>query len=299
MTIDQRVAVIGAGPAGIAAAVQLKRFGLEPLLFEKQETGGLLRNANWVENYPGFPNGISGPDLAAKMKTHLEVLDIPVLRQEVVQLDFDVSTDTFKLVTGEEEYSAGFVVVASGTRPYRLRQAEDLSSHERQKIFYEVHPIAGCRNKHIVIVGAGDAAFDYALNLADTATNRITIIYRGTEIKGLPLLHARSLEKDNITLLEQSEILSIGQGAADALRLKIQRLGGRIRVDCDYVLAAVGREAEKEYFSSLLLDIEEELVMREMLLPVGDVKNGLLRQASIAAGNGVEAAMRVYRAIKE
>jgi thioredoxin reductase len=295
----KRVAVIGAGPGGIAAAVQLKRFGLEPLLFEKHEAGGLLRNANWVENYPGFPNGVSGIDLAAKMKTHLEVLDIPVLNREVVQLDYDEGTGSFTLVAGDKGYSADFVVMASGTRPCRLRQTEGLPGYMGRKIFYEVLPIGGCENKHIVIVGAGDAAFDYALNLVETPSNRITIIYRGSEIKALPLLHARSLEKDNITLLEQSEIVSIGQGAADTLQLEVQQPAGRSRVDCDYVLAAVGREAEKGYFTPWLQDIEEELVMRELLLPVGDVKNGLLRQASIAVGNGVEAAMRVYRAIKE
>ena len=293
------VAVIGAGPAGIAAAVQLKRSGLQPLLFEKNVAGGLLRNAHWVENYPGFPNGISGPALAAHMSKHLDVLNIPILTEEVVQLDFDKNKTMFKILTGAKEYVASRVVVASGTRPCRLRQTEGLAGHLERKVFYEVDAIRDAGNKHVVIVGAGDAAFDYALNLASTGSNRVTIIYRGVEIKALPLLCARVQEKTNIALLEQTEIVAIGQGDEDNLRLEIQTAGRQTVIPCDYVLAAVGREAEKYYYSRCLMDLEVELIARDLLLPVGDVTNGLFRQASIAVGNGVEAAMRVCRRIKE
>lgn len=299
MTTPAYVAVIGAGPAGIATAVQLKRSGFESLLFEKRAAGGLLRNAHWVENYPGFPNGISGPALAAHMNTHLDVLNIPILSEEVVQLDFDENKTIFKILTGANEYVASRVVVASGTSPCRLRQAEGLAGHLERKVFYEVDAIRDAENKHVVIVGAGDAAFDYALNLASTASNRITIIYRGVEIKALPLLRAKVQKTSNITLLDQSEIVTIGEGEEDKLRLEVQISGRQTVIACDYVLAAVGREAEKYYYSHRLMDLEEELIARDLLLPVGDVTNGLFRQASIAVGNGVEAAMRVCRSIKE
>ena len=191
------------------------------------------------------------------------------------------------------------MVAASGTRPCVLSQAGSLSGDLRQKIFYEVAPIRECSDKHIVIVGAGDAAFDYALNLAQAPTNRITIIYRGHEIKALPLLHARCLKKDNIQLLERHEIVSIRKGEMQTFSLTVERPGGTTLIECDYILAAVGREGETSFFSPRLLDIEEALLVRGLLQLVGDVKNGLFRQASIAVGNGIEAAMRVCRAMKE
>lgn len=293
------VAVIGAGPGGIAAAVQLKRFGLQPVVFEKHEVGGLLRNANWVENYPGFPDGISGPDLVERLNRHLSNVRIPLLNEEVLQLDFNQMEDLFEVVTAEHRYRAGVVVAASGTRPRVLTQALELPPDVREKVLYEVYPIRGCAGKHIIIVGAGDAALDYALNLARVPSNRVTVIYRGAEIKALPLLRSRCLQTDTIEMLERHEVETIDAVERGGLALAVRTPAGVTRMQCDYLLAAVGREAETGYFSRRLLDMEAGLVDGERLFLVGDVGNGLFRQASIAAGNGIEAAMRVCRGIKE
>ncbi len=296
---QSQIAVIGAGPGGIAAAIQLKRFGLSPLVFEKGEIGGLLRNAHWVENYPGFPCGISGPDLAGLMKLHLESLEIPVLYEDVLQVDYRPKESIFDIITNVAEYDVHYLVLACGTRPKKLKQAEGLPLALREKIFYEVHPILHYSNKHIVVVGAGDAAFDYALNLAQSGDNHIDVVFRGDEVKALPLLHSRCLARENIHLLKRHRILSIGEGAAGDLSLSLDGPGATVCIECDILLAAIGREVEKEMASPRLLDLEEELMMRGLLYLAGDVKNDLYRQASIAVGNGIEAAMRLCRDIKE
>jgi len=128
---DAEVAIIGAGPAGIAAAVQLKRYGIEPLVFEKGRIGGLLWNANLVENYPGFPEGISGPELVGKLEAQLRKASIDVIYEEVVRLE-----EGFGLKTEGGSYTADIVVVASGTEPRRFPGR--ISEEVEGRVFYEV-----------------------------------------------------------------------------------------------------------------------------------------------------------------
>ena len=154
-----RVAVIGCGPAGIAAAVQLVREGHPPLVFEGKRPGGLLRNANLVENYPGCPGGISGPELVERMLAQLEEHSVEVRREEVLELVCDEKS--FSLRTGSGVYAALRVVLAPGTRPRVLTVPDDC----RGRVFSEVAEMGDVSGKRVAIIGAGDAAFDYALNL--------------------------------------------------------------------------------------------------------------------------------------
>ena len=139
------VIIIGAGPAGIAAAIQLRRYGLTPVLLEKDHIGGLLVNANLVENYPGFPQGISGVELVKLFQSQLELTGVTVSFEEVLHLDYD---ESFIIRTSQRELRSRIAVVASGTWP---RQAE-FPPEAADRIFYEVSPIAGVEHKKIVII---------------------------------------------------------------------------------------------------------------------------------------------------
>jgi len=296
---QSQIAVIGAGPGGIAAAVQLKRFGFNPLVFERGDIGGLLRNAHWVENYPGFPRGISGPDLVAHMKAHLEFLDIPVIHEDVLQVDFLPKQRLFNLITDRLEYCSHYLVLASGTRPKTLELGEELPDRLREKIFYDVYPLLNMKNGRFVIIGSGDAACDYALNLARYPENQVSLAIRSDDVKALPLLRSRCLSTDNIHFLRGHRLLSIAEGKAGDVSLTFDSPAGEVILDCDTLLVAIGREAEKEMVCPRLSDLEEELLMSGALYYVGDVKNGLFRQAAIAVGNGIEAAMRLCQRLKE
>ena len=279
------VAIIGAGVAGISCAVQLKRQGIEPLVFEKSEVGGLIRNASLVENYPGFPQGLSGRELAANFGAHLEAVNITPVCEEVINVfplrhselvsesvSLQAKNDLFKIQTQNSEYLAKFLVVASGTVPKKINI---------EPVFYEISELykENLTGKTVAIIGSGDAAFDYALNLADNSpAKEIFILNRSSKTKCLDILKERVLANTRINYIENEEPSSFSE---ETLLCK-----SGLKLEADYLLAAIGREANTAFF-------DESVKEAENLFYVGDVKNGDLRQTAIAAGDGIKAAMEI------
>ncbi|MFO8010349.1 MAG: NAD(P)/FAD-dependent oxidoreductase [Dehalococcoidia bacterium] len=285
------ITIIGAGPAGIATAIQLTRWGLEPLLLEKDRAGGLLVNANLVENYPGFPEGVSGAALASLFISQLERVGGTIRFEQVTELDY---RQNFLIKTADREFESRIVVVASGTKPRTYREIA-IPKDAAHKVFYEVHPIAEVKGKRIVIIGAGDAAFDYALNLA--RENRVTILNRGTRRKCIPLLRERAGRTEAITYLEKSPPSSI-TNSGDHVLVSGQNAGGYWELEADYVILAIGREPWLDFISGEVEESASGLEGEGRLHFVGDVKNDIYRQASIAVGDGVHAAMKICRMLE-
>jgi thioredoxin reductase (NADPH) len=283
------VAIIGAGPAGIAAAIQLKRFNIEPIVFEQDEIGGLLRNARLVENYPGFPGGIAGRELVNLMKQHLGRNEIEVRYERVVTLDY--RDDRFLLRTVGGEAKCSVVVVASGTEPKKIPSLA-IPDDIMDRVFYEIHAMGGVRYKKIAVIGAGDAAFDYALSLA--RQNEVTIIARGRIARCNPRLWERAADSLHISHLRSVEVQKVigraGRLLVSCLHLDRSEVS---TVAVDYLVIAVGREPATHFFTTGLAEQSAYLALRHKLYMAGDVKNGLYRQASISVGNGVEAAMHI------
>lgn len=287
------VVIIGAGPAGISAAIQLKRYGMEPVLMEKEEVGGLLRNANLVENYPGFPKGISGPELAQIFKKQLENLQIKVHSEKVLKLDYE--KETFFIKTDQRTINCQIVIIASGTESLKLTE-HDMPSETESHIFYEVYPLLQVANKKIAIIGAGDAAFDYALNISKK--NDVVIINRGREVKCLPLLRERVMETKNISYLEDTHVRRI-KYHDDRLILTCRNTMKEWETDVSYLIVAIGREPCLDFFSENLKKNLGKLQKSKMLYMIGDVKNDIYRQTAIAAGDGIKSAMEIYKKLKE
>lgn len=282
------VTIIGAGPAGMAAALQLKRYDLDPLLLEAHQVGGLLLNANLVENYPGFPKGIPGPELVELFKAQLNASGVRVHFEEVYRLSF---LDGFFLVeTSKRTFLSRLAIVASGTKPIE----EEICPSARPMVFYEVYPLLGTKGKKIVIVGAGDAAFDYALNLA--RANTVVILNRGRQIKALPVLQSRAQESPQITYCENTKLIEIIP-SYEGLQLTCASGAERFTLPADYLLFAIGRRPALDFLAESLP--VEELRDRGRLYFVGDVKNDLYRQTAIAVGDGVLAAMQAHQILKE
>ena len=214
-TVD--VIVIGAGPAGIAVSIQLKRYGIEPLVFERNEIGGLLRNANNVENYPGFFGGITGTELVDRFKGHLEKTGISISYEKVLDLNFRDSM--FYAATDKRTVISRIVVIASGTKP-KSNFFVPGSDTIKNRIYHEVYPVRSVKNSTIVIVGAGDAAFDYALNLSNH--NKVIILNRGKKTQCLPLLIERCNERENITCYKNTVVG------------KIQEIDDRVQITCNH-----------------------------------------------------------------
>jgi len=288
--------IVGAGPGGITAAIQLARCGIDFIMIEKGEIGGLLLNANLVENFPGFPEGMSGRELVNSFRKHLERLSVDVLNDEVTFTDY--MEGQFLIDTSlNGAILANNLVIASGTRP-REGNWTGLSEDTKKMIFYEVLPLLNIKNKRIAVIGAGDAAFDYALHLG--AANQVYILNRSKKTKCLPLLEVRAGEMKSIHYMPSTWVTGIGM-AGDGLELSLESPGevrnGTLHVH--YLLAAIGRDPTIDFLSPHLLRSYEGKIKIPGLYFCGDVIRGMTRQATISIGDGMHSAMDIYLRYRE
>ena len=279
MTGD-RIAIIGLGPGGISCAIQLHRYGLRPRIFEPSDTPGLLKNANLVENYPGFPEGITGSELYARFMKQLEQYSPDIVRSRVNKVVREEAQ--FILDAGEDVGRYKFVVLSTGTRPQEL----DLD-HPREKTFYEVADVPRDL-KNILILGGGDAAFDYALNLKDQE-KEIWIVCRGERPKCLGLLEKRCQDAGIETIIGTG-VTSITE---DQGRISATLENG-LQIEADCLLCALGRAPKLDPVDKDIRETLDNGGNVEGLFLVGDVKNGLRRQVGIAVGDGLKAAMEIW-----
>jgi len=287
------IAIIGAGPAGIASAIYLKRAGLSPVVFERDEPGGLLLNANLVENYPGFPKGISGLDLVSRMIEQLNSNNIKIEKETVKSVDH--IKNGFEIVTDSQNYFSRNVILATGTRPKKI-ELRGINRITRKRVFYEIVklPIEEEKRKRILIIGGGDAAFDYAINLRNRG-HRAIIVSR-SEMTCLPLLKRRA-RKAGIQILSEVE-LNLVKEEKNEIILIGRRKQRRIEIKGDYLLIACGREPNLTILSSRLKKnlfgkFNPPRTNVPGLYMIGDVIRGKHRQTGVAVGDGVLAAMLI------
>lgn len=287
------VIIIGAGPSGISCAIQLARYGVKFLIFEKKKIGGLLLNANLVENYPGFSEGIRGIELVDRLRRHLKKWKIKVRFEEVKECDF--KGNIFVIKTDKKKYFSQFLVVATGTSPKKIKN-KGITSLPKERVFYEVYHLFHVKNKKIAIIGAGDAAFDYALNLC--RNNEVFILNRSNVIKALPLLVERIRKKSSVRYLENIK-LKESQFKKDKVILIYEKNGEILTQRFDFLLIAIGREPNIKFLSDEIIKREKDLKRRELLYFIGDVKRGVYRQVAICCGDGILCAMKIYRRLKD
>ena len=292
------VAIIGAGPAGVAAAVYLKRAGISPLLIERGRVGGLLVNANLVENYPGLPDGISGKTFVGLLEKHLRKWGIRITKAEVMSVTRQ--GDIFRIESNNGEYLSRFLIIATGTRPKNIELA-GMDALLGKSVFNEVAELpADVAGRRIIVIGGGDAAFDYAMNLAGRG-GEVDVIFKSEKPKCLRLLLNRTKEEKRIRLFPAT----IPQSIRDD--------GGRVTLNCrkgsrevayhgDYVLIACGREPNNDILPAQLREPPSESSEKagtQNLFLVGDVRRGLYRQAGIAVGDGIAAAMTIIERLQK
>jgi thioredoxin reductase (NADPH) len=285
---SDEVAIIGAGPAGIATAIQLRRYGLQVTVFEKNRIGGLLRSANLVENYPGFPQGISGPNLVRLFEEQLRNSAAEILFEEVVSLCFE--DERFVVTTNERTLYPEIVVIASGTRPIELSDLE-LPPQFREAVCYDISSILCEKGKRIVIVGAGDAAFDYALNLG--ASNEVIIVNRGEAVSCIPLLWQRACDTAAISYFDNTRVLRIACLHSNQICIECMRQGELMTLQAHHLVSAIGREPQLSFLPEGGRASLDRLAQEGLISFVGDVRNGSFRQTAIAVGDGIMAAMKI------
>ena len=291
---QEQVTIIGAGPSGLATALQLKRYGIEPFVIEKERIGGLLHNANLVENYPGFPGGIPGPQLVDLFTRQVLSHDLRLLLAHLEKLEY--RNGQFEFTLAGQTYHSSLAVIASGTKPRLLRDLH-IPDEIQESVYYEVYPLLGVKEKQITIVGAGDAAFDYGLNLAQH--NDITILNRGYRISCLPLLWERARVNSRIDYHQQTRITRLSAGSGGKIAIECDSPQGSKSFTSEYLIVAIGREPNLDFISGQFAEKAIQLENSGKLYYVGDVVNGLYRQTAIAVGDGIFAAMKIYKYLKE
>lgn len=283
--------IIGAGPAGASAAIQLRRSRVRFILLEKGMIGGLTRTANLIENFPilePVPGGVFGTLLSDQLRS----FHIPIRRSEVMRVRCE--GDKFLVETQDSAFTSRALIVASGTKPRKAR-IPGISALGEGRVFYESYRVPDDGGPaRIIVLGGGDAAFDYALCLARKG-HRVAIVMRSGNPACLPLLAERARAINCIEIVSGVRGLELVQGKRQfALRGKSRE--GAISLRGDYLLPAFGRDPVLEFLPHKLRCPRAESPRNDRcpgLFFAGDVRHGLFRQAAIAAGDGILAAMMV------
>ena len=289
------VIVVGGGPAGLTAAIQLIRNGIDTKLIS-DEIGGKIRNANFIENLVGFPSGISGEDFIKKLHQQYTNFKIPMIK--AIVLEIKQFRERFIVKTSKDSFVCNHVIVGTGSIPIKMNIENEEEAHKKKQLYYENYLARKhVNNKSILIIGSGDAAYDYAMNLKESATH-ISIVQRSREAKSIPILQERVSRQSNISILTNITLDKI-KFEGKRLIVSAKRDDKLIPLMTDMILVAIGREPNIAMLSPELKEAYENSVEIPNLYYVGDVKKGNYRQVSIAIGDAMQAAMKIVEKITE
>jgi thioredoxin reductase (NADPH) len=306
MSEERDLIIIGGGPAGYTAALYAARANLRPLVIEGFNWGGQLMITSDVENYPGYADGIMGPEMMADFRRQAERFETEFVTDNVTKVDF--SQRPFRIWVEDTEYTARAVIVATGASARWL----GLESEDRLK-GRGVSACATCdgaffRDKHIFVVGGGDSAFEEALFLTRFGY-KVTLVHRRDEFRASPIMvdRARAHEKiDFKTPFEVEEVL--GEQSISGLRLRNSETGETEEVEAGALFVAIGHDPNTALFLDQLDHDENGYLVTtpgttETNIPgvfaVGDVQDHIYRQAVTAAGSGCMGALDAERFLAE
>jgi thioredoxin reductase (NADPH) len=298
------VIVIGAGPAGLTAAIYTARARLKTLVVTGQMIGGQIALTYQVDNYPGFPEGVTGPELVGLMKSQAERFGAEFLEADATAVDF--SSRPLRVFVGETEYQGSSVIIATGS----LNRKLGLESEERL-MGRGVFVCATCdailyEGKRVVVIGGGDSAVQEAIDLANFA-REVFIIHRREQLTACTCLKDRADENEKIRFIWNTEVKDIlGEDRVEGVRLRNRETGEERTMECDGVLLAIGWIPNTKIFQGRLdLDEKGYIVSSgvdtsvEGVYVCGDLNDQRYRQVITACGSGCMAALEAERHIGE
>ena len=292
------IIIIGSGPAGYTAGIYAGRAQLKPLLFTGEEPGGQLSWTTEVENYPGFPDGVQGPELMNKFRDQAEKFGAEIVDAKVEKVDF--SARPFKIWSSGTENQPRAVIIVTGASANWL----GLENEKRLK-GRGVSSCATCdgfffRGKDVVVVGGGDVALEDAITLAKVAKS-VKIIHRRDCLRASEFMQKRARENEKISFVWNSEVIDVlGDQKVAGVRVKNNQTSEETEIKCDGVFVAIGHHPNTEMFKGQI-DLEDRfgyIVLHggsrtsvEGVFAAGDVADFKYRQAVTAAGMGCMAAL--------
>jgi len=295
------VAIIGSGPAGLTAAIYAARANLAPVLFAGYTYGGQLMLTTEVENFPGFPEGIQGPELMEHFRAQAERFGTVIHNVDVTRADF--SARPFRLWTEDGEYTADTVIVATGASARWLDVPGEARLRGRGVSTCATCDGAFFREKHIVVVGGGDSAMEEALFLTRFG-KQVTIVHRRDAFRASKIMVDRVHAHPSIAVIWNSEVTEIGgEHLTERLHLRNVVTGATSILDADALFVAIGHDPNTALFRGQLeLDAAGYIVSADGVttnIPgvfvAGDVFDIRYKQAITAAGSGCKAALEVEK----
>ncbi len=302
-----KVIIIGSGPAGLSAALYAARANLSPIIFEGTQPGGQLTITTEVENYPGFPTGIMGPELMELFRQQAHRFGAQSFYQEVMEVD--LSRRPFKVVADEKEYFAETIIIATGASAKLLGIPS-----EAEYMGYGVSACATCdgfffKNQHVVVIGGGDTAMEEATFLTKYAS-KVTVVHRRNELRASKVMQERAFKNPKIEFIWDSVVEEVfgknegGRKSITGVRLKNVKTGAVTDFKCDGLFLAIGHQPNTMLFKGLLeMDSVGYLTTKPHstatnipgVFAAGDVADPTYRQAVSAAGTGCMAAIDAER----
>lgn len=301
------VIVIGSGPAGYTAALYAARARLNPLVFEGSVTaGGALMNTTDVENFPGFPDGILGPDLMDAVRKQAERFGAELVADDVIEVDLKAAPKIVK--TADSVYHARTIIIATGSsyRELGVPGEKRLSGHG-------VSWCATCdgfffREQDIAVIGGGDSAMEEATFLTRFARS-VTVVHRRDALRASKIMQDRAMSNPKIRFVWNSEVVEmIGEDRITGLRLRDVRTGAETTLPVTGIFVAIGHDPRSELFKGQLATDDEGYLLVEQpstrtaiagVFAAGDVVDRHYRQAVTAAGTGCAAALDAERWLAE
>ena len=299
------VIIIGAGPAGYTAGIYCSRARHDTLLISGLLPGGQLMNTTDVENYPGFDEGIMGPDLMLTMRKQAERMNTTIMDDVVVNVDFRVNP--FKVLTGSEEYEAKAVIVCTGATPRKIGIEGEQTFSGKGVSYCATCDGAFFRNQDIAVVGGGDSCMEEATFLTKFAS-KVHIIHRRDTFRASKIMQERALNNEKIEVHWNSAIEDIkGEQKVQQIILKDTKTGENKTLEMGGVFVAIGHEPNTELFKNQLeMDENGYIIQKDNtetsvkgVFTAGDVHDHRYRQAVTAAGFGCMSAIDVDKYLTE
>tara|TARA_Y100000741_G_scaffold139409_1_gene105147 strand:+ start:354 stop:1280 length:927 start_codon:yes stop_codon:yes gene_type:complete len=302
--MNRKVIIIGSGPAGLTAALYTARANLKPLVFEGSQPGGQLTITTDVENFPGFPDGIMGPELMDLFRKQAERFGAECYFEHVTKVDF--SKNLFKVWVGDKEYSSESIIIATGATAKMLGL-----ENEKKLMGFGVSACATCdgfffKDKKVLVVGGGDSAMEEATYLTKFASE-VVIVHRRSEFRASKIMIDRAMDNPKVSVLWNSSVVDIlgsQEKGVHAVSIKKTDTDEIFEEKCDGVFMAIGHKPNTDLFADTLKTNESGYLVTAAdttatningIFACGDVQDYSYRQAITAAGTGCMAAIDAER----